>query len=271
MAKVAVLYICTGDYIRFWEGFYSSMKEKFLTGSEVHYFVFTDAPKLPAGEEDDKVHRRYQENLGWPGNTLYRFRMFLGIEDQLRDFDYIFFFNANYLCLVPISEEEFLPARDQLLVTLHPGYYRSPSRGMPYERNPASTAYISFYSLRSRHYFCGGLNGGGRERYLKLIRDIDARIRKDDDNGIVALWHDESHLNRYMLGQRNYKILSPSYAFPEERLGKLNFEPKLLLIDKHKIMDLKGRDPARKGQRTLGTIGKKIVRRLGGLKNRLIK
>ena len=76
MNKVAILYICTGDYVYFWQGFYESMNKYFLKNSDIHYYVFTDAEKLSVGEDDDHVHRIYQENLGWPNNTLHRFKMF---------------------------------------------------------------------------------------------------------------------------------------------------------------------------------------------------
>ena len=32
-----------------------------------------------------------KKNLGWPGNTLFRFDMFLSIEKEIIKFDYLFF------------------------------------------------------------------------------------------------------------------------------------------------------------------------------------
>ena len=42
-----------------------------------------------------------------------------------------------------------------------------------------------------------------------------------------------------MLKQKKYKMLSPSYAYPED--WKIPFEPKLLLLEKRKIFDLENR------------------------------
>ena len=244
---IAILYICTGRYLRFWEGFYTSMEAHFLPDTEKHYYVFTDSETLQVGEDSPRVHRIHQEDLGWPGNTLYRFRMFLRVEEDLKNYDYIFYFNANYVCLKDISEEEFLPEKDQLLVTLHPGFFQLRPAWFAYDRNHRSTAYVSYYSLRSKHYFCGGLNGGGAQRYLKLIHDLDRQISEDDRRGITAIFHDESHLNRYMLTQENYKILSPSFAYPQGK--ELPFEPKLLLLEKRKIWSLEDRQPDMTGQK----------------------
>ena len=76
MSRIAVLYICTGEYSVFWKDFYNSFEEKFLVDHDKEYFVFTDAENL-FGTANKRIHLIYQENLGWPGNTLFRFKMFL--------------------------------------------------------------------------------------------------------------------------------------------------------------------------------------------------
>ena len=114
--KVAILYICTGKYVAFWEDFYKSFEKNFLKKSHVEYFVFTDADSLYGEKEYDNIHRIEQGNLGWPGNTLFRFRMFVSIKERLADFDYLFFLNANTVCTEQVTEEEFLPVEEDLLV-----------------------------------------------------------------------------------------------------------------------------------------------------------
>ena len=227
MKKMAILYICIGKYYQFFDGFYKSMEKYFLNDFHKEYFVFTDHEEKMNYE---RITQIYQENLGWPGNTLYRFKMFDSISEQLKSFDYIFFFNANYLCMKTISNEEFLPKKNGLVVTLHPGYYDSPCFRLNYDRNPKSKAYISYYDLRAKHYYCGGLNGGTTKEYLKLIKKIKKNIDIDDSKNIIAIYHDESHLNKYMLSQRNYKILDPGFAYPEE--FDVPYEKKMFLIAK---------------------------------------
>lgn len=235
MAKVAILYICIGKYNIFWEDFYNSFKKHFLLNSDVHYFVFTDDDQLIYKDNPD-VHVYHQDDLGWPGNTLYRFSMFLTIKEELKKYDYIYFMNANYICMQDISEEEFLPNGNQLVVTLHPGYYDTPVEYLPYCEDRKSTAFISKYDFRAKHYFCGGLSGGSSKKYLKMIEKLNRQIRKDDLGGVIATWHDESHLNKYMLKQRNYKILSPAYAYAEEL--DIPFEKKMFLINKRNKIKL---------------------------------
>ena len=63
---------------------------------------------------------------------------------------------------------------------------------------------------------------------------IMGRIDQDDKNGIVAVWHDESHLNRYLsetFALDQLKTLTPSYCYPES--WNLPFKKKILALDKN--------------------------------------
>ena len=56
------------------------------------YYVFTDNPCLYGEKKNKRIHRIYQENLGWPDNTLMRFSMFLKIKERLeKETDYLYF------------------------------------------------------------------------------------------------------------------------------------------------------------------------------------
>lgn len=231
--RIAVLYICTGKYVAFWEDFYNSCEKYFCYSSEKEYFVFTDSAEI-YGEKasKNKIHRIYQKNLGWPGNTLFRYKMFCSIKEKLNKFDYIFFFNANIKFLHIITEEEFLPT-EELLVVMHPGYYCKSKWKFPYERRKKSFAYIPYG--RGQHYVCGGVNGGKGNSYLKMAEELENRILEEYNHGIIAKWHDESHLNAYIYEHNSYNILTPAYAYPED--WKLPFEQKILIKDKLKTIE----------------------------------
>ena len=48
---------------------------------------------------------------------------------------------------------------------------------------------------------------------------------------IIAIWHDESHINRYFIDNPPTIILSPSYCYPENL--KLPYKKRLLALDKN--------------------------------------
>jgi len=225
MMRIALLYICTGAYDIFWKDFYSSAERYFISDAERHYYVFTDSHKI---EGSERVHIRFQEPLAWPYPTLYRFKIFNTIADELKHFDYVFFTNANLLFKKEIGTE-ILPVDEGLCVTLHPGYYsETDPLKLPLERNPDSLAYVGFNE--GRHYFMGGFNGGRGADFMAMSRQLETNIDRDERNGIIAVWHDESHLNKYLLN-RHPKILDPSFGYPDG--WDLPFEPSVIIRDKN--------------------------------------
>lgn len=196
MPKIAILYICTGRYDVFWKDFFISCEKHLLPKmeKEVHYFIFTDSVSLYA-KDSERVHVVYQEQLPWPLTTLKRFDIFQKARAQLLLMDYIYFFNANMLFQKDVGEEIIPDGTHDLVFVLHPGFYNKDRINFTYEQNTESLAYIP--SDSGEHYFMGGLNGGKASAYIEMIDDLKQRISKDEERDIVAIWHDESHLNRY--------------------------------------------------------------------------
>lgn len=226
--RIAILYICTGQYSQFFQPFYESAETFFMKGqAEKHYFVFTDDRQLSQAANVTLIYRECQ---GFPLDSLFRFDMFLSIEEQLKAYDYCFFFNSNMKFLKPVGQE-FLPEKEGLMAVLHSGYYRKPYWAYPYERSPKANAYIPPHD-KPYHYFQGCLNGGKTELFLEFARTCSEETHEDYNKGIIALVHDESYLNKYM-HYHPCVPMSPSYAYPE---GKhLPVEPIILQIDKRKV------------------------------------
>lgn len=262
--RIAIIYICTGKYSVFWEDFYQSFEKYFLKKSKVEYFVFTDVLRVFGEGENKRVHRIYQENLGWPGNTLFRFQMFNSIKEQLSLFDFIFFLNANAICMREITEEEFLPMEHELLVVQHPGYYKTSVGRLPYEHRKDSTAYIP--RGKGKDYVFGAVNGGKAEAFLRMSEKLEMNIKKDLAGNIIAKWHDESHLNYYIWNYGNYRLLTPAYAYPEnwkipfiEKIRILNKCQKIEL-DQEKIRELEQKSILKRVRRELKNIWKKVIK-----------
>jgi hypothetical protein len=227
---IAVLYICTGNYVIFWDNFHKSFSKHFLPGYKKHYFVFTDQEDLIVKTEEN-ISIIYQKKLGWPYDTLFRFHMFYSIDEQLKKFDYIFFFNANMICLEDINDSILPNNKEQFVVVTHPGFFNKDRSLFTYESNPLSTAYIP--EEKGSHYFMGGFNGGIGKFYRALIKNLKENIDFDlKKNKLIAIWHDESHLNKYML-ERTPKVLSPAYGYPEG--VELPFDKKIIILDKNRF------------------------------------
>lgn len=236
--KVAVLFVATGRYITFWEEFYAASRQYFLTGHDVHYFLFTDHTEVETGEDVTLVSKPFYP---WPMETLRRFETFLKVQEELQQYDYIYFMNGTLLPVAPIGREIFPTSRQGLTVTMHPGYYKCRRSAYPYEKNGMSRARV--LPSEGEYYFAGGFNGGRAEDYLCMCRELASAVRRDLEDGVIAVWHDESHLNKYMIG-RHPLVLSPEYLFPEtldfNQKNLMAIKPKAKMIVKDKSLQKRG-------------------------------
>ena len=230
--KVGIFYICTGRYSIFWKAFYESCEKFFLPDVEKHYYVFTDSDDIPS--DVPNITKYFRSPQGFPLDSLLRFDMFIDIEDEASSCDYLFFFNSNMQFQRVVQPDEILPGQDDngLVVVLHPGYYdKKDSLFLPYEKHRRSSAYIPYSKAEHYEYYMGGVNGGTSSAYYDLIHQCSKNIHTDMDNGVLALYHDESHLNRYVHGKK-VRVLTPSFGYPED--SQIPFEPVCVILSKMK-------------------------------------
>ena len=102
-----------------------------------------------------------------------------------------------------------------------------------YEQNPKCEAYVDVSKSLPPVYWQGCLWGGKVPQVCAMIDELEARVNRDLENDIVAVWHDETQINRYFLERtQDVHTFSPSYAFPEVFESHCNFPPKIVHLAK---------------------------------------
>jgi histo-blood group ABO system transferase len=204
MKKIGLLIIATNKYINFLNKLLVSANKHFCLDHEVTYFIFTNQ------KIELNIERSYKvvqiEHKPWPWMTLGRYEIFNNAKEELSKMDYLFYTDVDMEFVGDVGSE-ILGDR---VATQHPGYVGR--RGTP-ETNPESTACI--YDSESMTYFAGGFNGGTSSEYLKMCNELTNNINTDYSKGIIAIWHDESHINRYFINNKPTITLNPSYCYPE--------------------------------------------------------
>lgn len=220
--KIGLMVMATGKYIQFVEPLIQSADTYFCKNHEVYYFIFTDGivPEHP------RIIRIEQKKLGWPYDTMMRFATYYKSRELLSGMDYLFATDADMEFVGEIGDEILGP----LVGTRHPGYVGN--KGTP-ETNPYSTAYVKPQDIQ--YYFCGGFYGGKTEEVLKLLRTTSENIETDLAKGYIAIWHDESHINRYFVNNRPTIVLSPSYCYDGSYVSRWEkpYPPKLVALRKN--------------------------------------
>lgn len=248
--KIGILYIGIGRYVCFWPDFFKSCEEKLVNEAEKHYYVFTDQENQI--EAHDRVKVFHQDDMGWPLNSLFRFKMFNRIKDELADNDYLFFFNSNAKVVQTVTADDFLPKdEDYSALCMATDDYSG------FESRPVSVTYVA--PGETRYYFSGALNGGKCKPYLELIEGCNKLADTDLQNGIMPVWHDESVLNRFLVG-KSVKLMYRDMGKPANWSKPEN--PKIILRRKEEVL---GRSWLRnyKGREHTNTWLRKLLRKIG--------
>ena len=233
VSNVAVVFIGTDKYISFFDGWKKSIDTHFLVGENKELFVFSDTEVT--GENITGVKT---ENYKWPYATLYRFKMINSQREKLLGFDYIFYVDADLHARANIKLSDMIKDGKDFVGVHHPGNFRDPE-WYTFDQNPSSSAYIGVplkaYG-ENAVYFQGCIWGGKASSVIALCDTLDKIIDHDLSSGIIARWHDESHINKFYLSNlQNVIILPFNYAFPEHEEYshyKDNYEVKFLHLEK---------------------------------------
>lgn len=216
--NIGLLVVATGKYTEFVAPLIESADAYFCKDHAVTYFVFTDGI-IP---QADNIIRIEQKRLGWPHDTMMRFAMYAQAKDCLQSMDYLYACDADMLFVDHVGDEILA----DLVGTLHPGFVGTKGT---YETRSESTACMNAHE--GKCYFAGGFTGGKTQSYLAMAQAITDNIMTDLSNNIIAVWHDESHLNRYFATHEPSLILSPSYCYWQGK--KMPYPQKLVALVKN--------------------------------------
>lgn len=230
--NLAIIFIGTGKYLNFLPNWYESCEKNLVPNIKKHYYVFTDGEMSNA---PDNISLHYQEHLPWPYITLLRFDTILKVSDSLIDYDRVLFLDADMLVVDIVNENELFSDKKYIGVH-HPCHFMgmSPHSSFPgaFETNLKSLSCITDKDNTSI-YFQGCLWGGKVPEVVEMMKELSRRTQDDLSRDVIAVWHDESHMNKFFAERfDDVNILSPSFAYPEVFSDYCNFEPKIVHLAK---------------------------------------
>ncbi|XP_045878857.1 histo-blood group ABO system transferase 2-like isoform X2 [Meles meles] len=217
-------------YVVFLELFLQTAERHFMVGHRVTYYVFTDrpadVPSVPLAEGRQLVVLEVRNYARWQEVSMHRMEMISNFSQQrfLREVDYLVCVDVD----MKFSDHVGMEILSPLFGTLHPSFFRAARESFTYERRPQSQAYIP--SDEGDFYYAGGFFGGSVAEVLRLTSACHQAMVVDRANGIEAVWHDESHLNRYLLYHKPTKVLSPEYLWDEQMLQRPPFLKRLRFV-----------------------------------------
>ena len=210
--NTSIVFIGTGKYVSFFPNYYHAMKTHFLTETDLSFHIFTDQTQYANWPDDCSIHQI--EHKKWPFITLLRFKFMNQFMDEIAKSENCVFADADLLWLSKTTEQELFEGKKYFGVH-HPGFYFEPHTAT-FEKNPASLAHVTTKDDLTT-YWQGCLWGAKSEEFSKMVSIMERNVDRDLENNVVAIWHDESHLNRYLIDVKyDVNTLHPGYATPEK-------------------------------------------------------
>ncbi|XP_027137123.1 alpha-1,3-galactosyltransferase 2 [Larimichthys crocea] len=218
-SAVALTVFAVGRYLdAYLKTFLVSAEQHFMLGLPVTYYVFTDLPeKVPNVMLNAKRHLKIiqvQKYSRWQDISMMRMKMISEIiETDIRyHFSYVFCFDVDQEFKGRFGSE----ALGDSVALLHAHYYKLPKERFTYDRNPKSKAFMETGDF----YYHAAIFGGLWENVKNLTDTCYVNIMEDKLYDVEALWHDESHLNKYFWLYKPSKLLSPEYCW-DPSIGKV--------------------------------------------------
>ena len=215
--SIAFVTYATGPYNVFVASLWESIQKFAFIGHDVHLFVFTDQGNNSSFLPHPKVHKRQQERVGWPYDSLGRHFLYLQNIDWLSSMNYVIAIDSDSV-IISHLDTSMLGERMACLQAWSYGNARDGftyDRRLSYDGTPFSAAQIA--ADEGTCYFCGGIFGGSLAGFTEIIRETVALATKDINQvpSRIALWHDESYLNRVFIDSPPTVVLAPAFMYPE--------------------------------------------------------
>lgn len=227
--KILFITVATGKYYdKYVYNLFNSMNEyiKF----DFDFLCLTDKTNdLLLG-----INHSFMPFLPFPFSTLMRYYYMWENKKTISKYDYVFYIDSDMKIIDDITTDIL---SDSVCV-LHPGFYEKPVSEFSYEKNEKSLAYVK--EGEGINYYQGCLQGGAVKTYLNMCETLKENIAKDLYKNIIAEWHDESHMNRYMIDNPPSLILSPDYAMPEKWVGVKKEKTIVKEVEYRELFDVYG-------------------------------
>ncbi|XP_043914673.1 N-acetyllactosaminide alpha-1,3-galactosyltransferase-like [Protopterus annectens] len=213
---IGLTVFATGRYLeKYLRTFLISAEQFFMTGHQVIYYVFADdianVPHIELPQGRFLRVSEIKEEKRWQDNSMKRMLIIGQMikSHAMYEVDYIFCMDVDQVFKDSFGVETL----GKRVAQIQAWFYKADKSKFTYERRPISAAYIA--EDEGDFYYHAAVFGGTPSNVFDLVTACYEGIEKDKKNNVEAVWHDESHLNRYLLNHKPTLLLSPEYCWDE--------------------------------------------------------
>jgi len=218
--SVTIFTIATSSYIDYFLDLLSDIENFVNPGQNVQIIVLTDyRSKIQNRSTRINITQIYHEHKPWPNITLFRYFDILQNAHLIQSETFIWcdadmriekklvtreVLAGSHLLFSPhpslnLNLNIFKSSNNRLRLRLATKYIRLLIQNIfiqnSWEKHRKSSAFVS--RLNRRRYVQGGFWIGKTRAIIQMCAELSSNVEKDAEIGIIAKWHDESHLNWY--------------------------------------------------------------------------
>ena len=232
--KVSIVFICLREYNLFFDRFYDSCEKLFLRGVSKHYYVITDHGPDFLGDRKNvtycqvktpKHEKKGKRRVDKRAIKLNKFTYIDKFWTQIREGDYVFYFDADSVIRKSIRREDVIKEDKSIVGVVHGfGSVRNGTgrKGNRFEDDPKSAAYVDPDKHDTSTYYQSCLWGGKPNDIRAMVDDIKLWIEQDikakhkNKYGIC----DEVYVNKFFVQNKSMlHELDGRYASPSEGIA----------------------------------------------------
>ncbi|XP_052582250.1 N-acetyllactosaminide alpha-1,3-galactosyltransferase-like [Peromyscus californicus insignis] len=212
--SVGLIVFAVGRYLWYYlQNFLISANTFFMVDQRVIIYVMLDdfsyMPFVSLNRRRTLKIFKIKRERRWQDISMMRMKIISEhIADHIQyEVDYVFCMDVDQIFKASYG----LEALGDSIAQLHTYWYKESPHKVPYERNELSEAYIPLGE--GDFYYHAAVFGGTATQVLKITKECAKGIMNDKKHNIEAIWHDESHLNKYFFLHKPTKLLSPEFCW----------------------------------------------------------
>ena len=234
----AVICIATRHYLDYWHDLVKSFEKLNIN---TNFYLFSDdlisLEKIRTTFPNQVINVIEIQSLGWPLASLLRYELIASIEKGITE-EFVIYLDADMLMKKDFSDVVSPNTlTNGIALVAHPGFWRPKKNTTKFyfnhpelfikdlylrifsggigswEKRKASHSFVR-RKLRD-NYYCGGTWMGVNEDFFSMVRSLENSVQCDINNNVMAIWHDESHLNKWAT-QNSHSILDPGFCYAQE-------------------------------------------------------
>lgn len=208
MKKIGIAIVATNSYfvlgIKLIKRFYNFYKGD----DQVTFFFFSDTDPTDYIQSGIDIEYYYDSHSDWVEGTNSKFKNIIKLANK--DVDYIYYLDADTSVNQNFDMSNLI---GELVGGEHFGNRCWMKDSKPFDRNPASKAYVPEDTDLPQTYYYGAFFGGERDKLIELCKLLRSWQIEDRKIPHEPPWNDESYLNKYFHFNEPHIVKTEKFPF----------------------------------------------------------